>query len=50
MSAIEVANLHKTYKLGKVEVPVLRGVSNTVFGLVPVPSSQSSRTTVSSSS
>ena len=27
MSAIEVANLHKTYKLGKVEVPVLRGVS-----------------------
>jgi len=27
MSAIEVTNLHKTYKLGKVEVPVLRGVS-----------------------
>ena len=27
MSAIEVENLHKTYKLGKVEVPVLRGVS-----------------------
>ncbi len=27
MSAIKVENLHKTYKLGKVEVPVLRGVS-----------------------
>lgn len=27
MSAISVTNLHKTYKLGKVPVPVLRGVS-----------------------
>ncbi len=27
MSAIEVTNLHKTYKLGRVPVPVLRGVS-----------------------
>lgn len=30
MSAIEVTNLHKTYRLGRVEVPVLRGVSLSV--------------------
>ena len=27
MSLIKVANLHKTYRLGRVDVPVLRGVS-----------------------